>query len=313
MSDRYCVRGCVVRGEHYAACAHSGPDYEGDTPCSGCVQVEARDGVLLCERCYRRLRRHIEDAADIVGHLRSIADPTKAAVFDRVRVQSSSIEIPAPVAADLIDASNDITTTLNMWANHVAGEDRPGAGLPAGAMADAAHDVVQLAADVIVDELDHLANDSHQIDALWEGIVTVHRDAPDVWTVADAAVRWPLEDSPRWAQAACPKCDLMAVRVQPGRSGRPSRYRCTTAECDWEANSSDDGGLWASVFAEPAPAEVRPHDPRWLTLADAARRVGRTTGTVRTWVLQELLAPQLGRYWEDDVLAVAAQKRGEAA
>ncbi|KTR76250.1 hypothetical protein NS234_12135 [Microbacterium oxydans] len=269
--------------------------------------------MLICEHCYRRLRRHLEDAADIVGHLRSIADPTKAAAYDRVRVQSSSIEIPAPVAADLIDASNDITTTLNMWANHAAGEDRPGAGLPAGAMADAAHDVVQLAVDVILDELDSLANDSHQVDALCDGVMVVHGDAPDVWTVADAAVRWPLDDSPRWAQAACPVCDLMAVRIQPGRNGRPSRYRCTTADCEWEANSNDDGGLWASVFAEPAPAEVRPHDPRWLTLAESARLVERTTGTVRGWVTQNLLAPQMGRYWQDDVLAVAAQKRGEAA
>lgn len=313
MTDRYCIRGCTVRGDHYAACAHSGPDYDGDTPCSGCVQVEARDGVMLCERCYRRLRRHIEDAADIVGHLRSIADPTKAAVYDRIRVQSSAIEIPAPVAADLIDASNDITMTLNMWANHVAGEDRPGAGLSAGAMADEAHAVVQLAADVILDDLDVLANDTHQIEALWEGVCDPNGVTPEVWSVADASIRWPLEDEPRWAQAACPLCDLMAVRVQPGRNGRPSRYRCTTVDCEWEANSRDDGGLWASVFAEPAPAEVRPHDPRWLTLADAARLVQRTTGTVRGWVGQKLLAPQLGRYWQDDVLAVAAQKRGEAA
>lgn len=313
MSDRYCIRGCTVRGEHYAACPHSVRDYSGPVVCTGCVQVEPRDGVMLCERCYRRLRRHLEDAADIVGHLRSIADPTKAAAYDRVRVQSSQIEIPAPVAADLIDASNDITTTVNMWANHVAGEDRPGAGLPAGIMADAAHDLVQLAVDVILEDLDVLANDSHQIGALCDGIVIVNGAAPEVWTVADAAVRWPLEDSPRWAQAACPVCDLMAVRVQPGRNGRPARYRCSTEDCDWEANSNDDGGLWASVFADPAPVEVRPHDPRWLTLVDAARRVGRTPGTVRTWVLQELIAPQLGRYWEDDVLAVAAAKRGEAA
>ncbi len=32
MSDRYCIRGCTVRGDHYAACAHSGPDYEGGHP-----------------------------------------------------------------------------------------------------------------------------------------------------------------------------------------------------------------------------------------------------------------------------------------
>lgn len=304
MSDSYCIRGCTVRDEHYATCTGGA--------CTGCSLVGARDGALICERCFKRLRRHLEDAADIVGHLRSIADPTKAAAYDRIRVQSSSVEIPAPVAADLIDASNDITTTLNMWANHVAGEDRPGAGLPAGAMADAAHDVVRLAADVILDELDRLANDSHQIEALCDGVIVIHREAPDVWTVADAAIRWPLEDSPRWAQAACPECDLMAVRVQPGRNGRPTRYRCATVTCDWEANSKDDDGLWASVFAVSAPPEVRPHDARWLTLADAARLVSRTTSTVRSWVTQELLEPQLGRYWQDDVLAVAAAKRGEA-
>lgn len=313
MSDRYCIRGCTVKGEHYAACAHSVPDYSGPTVCTGCVQVEARDGVLLCERCYRRLRRHLEDAADIVGHLRSIADPTKATAYDRVRVQSSSIEIPAPVAADLIDASNDITTTLNMWANHVAGEDRPGAGLAAGAMADAAHDVVRLAVDVILDDLDHLANDSHQIEALCDGVMIVNGAAPDVWTVADAAVRWPLEDSPRWAQAACPVCELMAVRVQPGRNGRPSRYRCTTPECDWEANSDDDAGLWASVFAEPPSPEVRPHDPSLLTLVDAARLVKREPGTVRGWVKAGELESHLGRYRKAEVLAVAARRRGASA
>lgn len=279
----------------------------------GWRNVPTLDAKRTAERCYRRLRRHLEDAADIVGHLRSIADPTKAAAFDRIRVQSSSIEIPAPVAADLIDASNDITTTLNMWANHVAGEDRPGAGLPAGAMADAAHAVVQLAVDVILDELDALANDSHQVDALCDGVMVVHREAPDVWTVADAAVRWPLDDAPRWAQAACPECDLMAVRAQPGRNGRPSRYRCTTSECDWEANSNDDGGLWASVYAEPAPPEILPHDPSLLTLVDAARLVHREPGTVRGWVKAGDLEQHLGRYREAGVLAVAARKRGEAA
>ncbi len=268
---------------------------------------------MLCERCYRRLRRHIEDAADIVGHLRSIADPTKAAAYDRIRVQSSSVEIPAPVAADLIDASNDITTTLNMWANHVAGEDRPGAGLWAGAMADEAHAVVQLAADVILDDLDALANDSHQVEALWEGVCSPNGDAPEVWSIADAAMRWPLEDEPRWAQAACPKCELMAVRVQPGRNGRPSRYRCTSTECDWEANSTDDDGLWASVFAEAVAPQIRPHDPSMLTLVAAARLVRREPGTVRGWVKDGYLKPHLGRYREADVLAVAARKRGEVA
>lgn len=313
MSDRYCVRRCTMRGEHYAAC----PDYgREDGACRGCVQVEAAEGVMLCERCYRSLRRYLEDAADIVGHLRSKADPTKATAYDRVRVDSSRPDIPAPVAADLIDASDDIVRTMRAWALYVQfGEGHPwrAEGLEAGIDAAAAWDDVNGCAAVILLDLARIANDTVQAVALCQGVIVVHQGAPDAWTVADAAVRWPLEDSPRWAQAACPKCDLMAVRVQPGRNGRPARYRCTTAECEWEANSNDDGGLWASVFAEPAPAEVRPHDPRWLTLVDAARLVQRTPGTVRNWVTQELLEPQLGRYWQDDVLAVAAAKRGEAA
>lgn len=308
MTDRYCVRGCTIRDSHLATCKRSA-----EKPCSGCAPVDARDGALICERCYRRLRRHLEDAADIVGHLRSVADPTKAAAYDRVRVQSSSIEIPAPVAADLIDASNDITVLVNAWANHLAGEDRPGQGLAAGAMADVAHDVVSLATEVILADLDVLVNDVHQVEALCDGVIVVHREPPEVWTIADAALRWPLEDSPRWAQAACPECDLMAVRVQPGRGGRPTRYRCATLTCSWEANSHDDGGLWASVFAEPAAPEVRPHDPQWLTLADAARLVKRTAGTIRAWVKGGDIEPSLGRYREADVLAVAARKSGEVA
>lgn len=271
MSDRYCIRWCTARGSHLAACERRGEKDDGPDPCRGFAPVDAREGALICERCYRRLRRHLEDAADVVGHLRSIADPTKATAYHRVRVQSSSIEILAPVAADLIDASNDITTTLNMWANHVSGEDRPGAGLAAGATADAAHGVVRLAADVILDDLDHLANDSHQIEVLCDGVILVNGATPEVWTVADAAMRWPLDDAPRWAQAAYPDCDLMAVRVQPGRNGCPTRYHCTTEGRDWEANSDDDGGLWASVFAEPAAREIRVHDPPWLTLASAPR------------------------------------------
>ncbi len=32
MSDRYCIRGCKIRGEHFGACARSGETYEGDDP-----------------------------------------------------------------------------------------------------------------------------------------------------------------------------------------------------------------------------------------------------------------------------------------
>ncbi|MEV8250496.1 hypothetical protein AB0O87_06190 [Microbacterium sp. NPDC076768] len=313
MAERYCVCGCAVKGEHWAACPDFGRE---DGSCRGCVQIEARDGMLLCERCYRALRRHLEDAADLVGHLRSIADPTKATPYDRIRVDSSRPEMPAPVAADLIDASDDIVRTMRAWALYVQfGEGHPwrAEGLQAGIDAASAWDDVNGCAEVILLDLDHLAKDSHQIGSLCEGVLDVHRGEPERWSIADAASRYSLDDQPRWANAPCPDCNLMAVHIQPGRNRRPSRYRCSTLGCGWEANSLDDGGLWASVFAEPVPVEVRPHDPRWLTLADAARLVERTTGTVRNWVTQNLLTPQMGRYWQDEALAVAAQKRGEAA
>ncbi|MEI3845226.1 MULTISPECIES: helix-turn-helix domain-containing protein [unclassified Microbacterium] len=311
MSERVCIRGCARKGEHLAVCLNA--DGEPTAGCTGCVPFDAADGVLLCERCFRTLRRHLEDAADLVAHLRSVADPTKAVVLDRVRVSSSMPELPAPVAADLVDASNDITQNLNAWANWCAGEDRAAVGLHAGADAAEAHDVVRMAADVVLDELEHLANDSHQVLALCEDAIVVHHGEPSVWSIADAAVRWPLDDQPRWASAPCPECDLMAVRVQPSRGSRPTRYRCTAAECGWEANELDDGGLWAAVFAEPTPPEIRPHDPDLLTLTEAARAAGRTVGTIRTWIRDGHLERMDGRVRRDDVLAVKAMKEGAAA
>ncbi|MDR6142059.1 hypothetical protein QE375_001613 [Microbacterium foliorum] len=317
MSDRYCIRGCASRGEHYAAC----PDYgKEDGSCRGCRPAEARDGVLLCERCYRTLRRHLEDAADLVGHLRSIADPTKATPYDRIRVDSSRPDMPAPVAADLIDSSDHIVRTMRGWALYVQfGGDSPwrAEGLEAGIDAASAWDDVNGCAEVILDELDSLANDSHQVEALCEGVMVVHPGEPETWSIADAAVRYALDDEPRWANAACPDCDLMAVRVQPGRNRRPTRYRCTTVGCEWEANSIDDGGLWASFFAEPVVILEDIEHPRTyphlLTLTDAAKIAKRTVATVRKWVHDGDLDRDLGRVKEQDVLAVAALKRGDAA
>ena len=315
MSERTCIRRCTRKGEHWAVC----PDYgkEGGD-CRGCVEAEAREGVLICERCYRALRRHLEDAADLVGHLRSLADPTKATPYDRIRVDSSRPDMPAPVAADLIDASDDIVRTMRGWALYVQfGGDHPwrAEGLEAGIDGADAWDDVNGCAEVILDELDSLANDSHQIEALWEGVAQVHTGEPSPWSIADAAARYALDDEPRWANVPCPDCELMAVRVQPGRNRRPTRYRCTTSGCGWEANSIDDGGLWASFFAEPVVIVEDIEHPRvyphLLNLTDAARVAKRTVATVRKWIKDGELERDLGRVHEKDVLAVAARKRGE--
>ena len=107
-SDRTCARpGCMTRGKHFASC----PDYgKTDGDCRGCVPSEARDGAIICERCYRAVRGAITDAPDLVGHLRSIADPTKSSWnFDRLS-GGSRAELPAPVQAAII--ADNVAATL---------------------------------------------------------------------------------------------------------------------------------------------------------------------------------------------------------
>ncbi|KEP72870.1 hypothetical protein HR12_39515, partial [Microbacterium sp. SUBG005] len=102
-----------MRDVHFATCPWLGVEEgseraaamlaAGVASCSGCAPRIARDGVLLCEGCYRRIRRLLGDVADLIAHLRSLADPLKAAVYDRVMVSSSRPDLPAPVPADLVD------------------------------------------------------------------------------------------------------------------------------------------------------------------------------------------------------------------
>lgn len=103
-SDRVCIRGCTQLDVHYASCEHHGPAYDGEFPCRGCAPRECRDGSLICDRCFGRLRGLLGDARDMLGRLYAIADPAKATPLDQVRVASSSVEPPAPVGADVLDA-----------------------------------------------------------------------------------------------------------------------------------------------------------------------------------------------------------------
>lgn len=251
MSERACVRGCTVKDVHYATC----PDFGKveTTTCKGCVPVVARDGVLICDRDYQRLRRLLSEAPDLVGHLRSIADPMKAAVYDKVLVSSSRPELPAPVAADLIDASNDIMRTLRVWSVFVqSGVIREPRALRAGIDGADAYDEAVGHVTVLLGALDDLANDSHQVGALCDGVIVSHGAVPAYWSVADAAARWRVDDRPRWAENPCPECDLKTVRVTPPRfRGDDARFRCTT--CAWERSDADDGGFWAEAFAEVLP------------------------------------------------------------
>jgi predicted RNA-binding Zn-ribbon protein involved in translation (DUF1610 family) len=222
--------------------------------------VSARQGALICDRCYGRLRRTLEAIPDLVGHLRSIADPLKAQVYDRVLVQGSAPEVaPAPVAADLLDALHDIMQTI-------------GAGqLVPGASADVAYDQALGAVSFLLEQYDVLVNDYDAVVDWWEVVMSPSRpDAPEFWTVARALGRWPMEDRRRWAKEPCPECGLRSVKITPPRH-RKAHAWFACSSCGWRKNDEDDDGLWAAAFgqyAEPdgerstdmAPTSLEPKD-----------------------------------------------------
>ncbi len=169
MSERACIRGCTLRDVHYASCAYSGPEYTGAFPCRGCAPRECRDGSLICDRCFGRMRALLADARDLLGRLRAIADPSKATPLDQVRVASSSVEPAAPVGADLLDAIAAVEAAVE-WA--------------------------------YVD-LSQRTNDLQTMTYLGELLLDRHAPADGVramWSVQDAVDHWGVERRDRNAQ-----------------------------------------------------------------------------------------------------------------
>ncbi|MDD7963323.1 hypothetical protein [Microbacterium thalli] len=207
MSDRGCELGCKVPAEHWAACPWYGIE-ESEIPavaevsplpvCSGCVPVPARDGVMICDRCYRRLRGHIDNAADLVGRLRSLADPRKAMVYDAMRSSpGKGAEAPAPTPADLIDASEDVMRSLRSWAVFVDPRSGIVGGMPAGAGSLAAYDYARSCANVILGDFDRIANHADDVQQLAEAVLVRHPVDEDgvrpFWSIVDAVSRYRLE------------------------------------------------------------------------------------------------------------------------
>lgn len=216
MSDRYCIRGCVRRGEHYAACQYSGPDYEGAFPCTGCAPREARDGVLICAGCYRRSRRLLADLDDMMGRLDALADPMSATPTDRQPGGGASTEPPAPIDADLLDAIRDVSRTIIAWAEFTGRR-------------------------TIDEAFDDIANDAEDMTRFAEGWLNRTPEVDGIrgfWTVADAMAKWGPErrtkGEPEWVEdasgeevEAVPEWgDQLLNRVDSDRlAGSPSTLR----------------------------------------------------------------------------------------
>lgn len=240
-SERACIRGCRRRGEHFAGCPDFGTNNGG---CRGCVPAKAKDRALVCQRCFRAIARHVEDAPQLIHMLQTRAASAVVAPTDRVRVSGSPVEPVAPAAADVVDATNDIMRSLRDWASWVNPSIRAVSGWrrqQIGATAASAD-----YAQIIVGALDVLANRTEVV-GLADAMLLRHEGDPAWWSVADALARWPLTDRRHWASTPCPECGLKTVKVTPPQSaGAATLYRCE--QCEWERDDSDDKGLWAIAF-----------------------------------------------------------------
>lgn len=111
-SDRFCLRGCLEVGAHYATCPSYGV---ADGECNGCAPEPARDRGMICDTCFRRMKGLLRDLPDLLGRMRSLSDPTRAVVFDRVRVSTSVTTASAPLDDDLADAIRVVESVLEVW------------------------------------------------------------------------------------------------------------------------------------------------------------------------------------------------------
>ncbi|MCC4906950.1 hypothetical protein [Microbacterium sp. cx-59] len=263
---------------HFATCEDYGK--EGGT-CPGCAPELARDGALICDRCFRRIRRHLDNAPDLVGRLRSLSDPMAAAVYDRVRVSGGGSEAPAPTPPDLIDASDDVMRTLRTWAVYVDPRSGIIGGMPAGAGALGAYDYARRCANVILGDFERLANRRDDILQLAEAVLDRHpSDAEGIrsfWSIVDAVSRYRLE--------------------------RPD------AAIVIDAREDEDG--------EEMTSSVPEWRDRLITRSEAEReRYAASGATLRRWVAKELIAPRAVTYgpmgkvtWfrESELLALRAE------
>lgn len=113
MTERLCLRACIRKGEHYAACeSWTNPDHN----CPGCVPWEAAHGSLLCPKCVGRMKYLLNNIGDLHGRLTAKADPLTASPLDQVRVRASTTDLPAAADADLLDALTVVTIAAS-WAN----------------------------------------------------------------------------------------------------------------------------------------------------------------------------------------------------
>lgn len=257
--ERACIRGCTVPDVHYATCAWFGmseaPAEEVsalqkiEPACGGCAPRVAREGALICDRCYRRILRLLNESPDMLGRMRSIADPTKAVVYSAVRATSAREENPAPIGSDLLDAISQVSANLRSWSMHVDPDSWWALGARAAVGPVRAFKDARTCVDGIVGGLDRIVNDRDLVLSLAEAVLVTHPETVEggrVWSVADAMSRWGAE------------------------------------------RRSPDSEYQADVFEELVSDVPEWEDPL-VPLAEAAKRVEKSERTLRRWVGEDLV------------------------
>lgn len=261
MSDRVCVRGCTYRGRHRVTCAEASPEARllaaiftdlasaPEKPCTGCEPREAYDGAMLCERCIVRLRQAIEDAPDLIGHLRTLIDPRKATAYDADKLNSGAhVHAPAPMNVDQVDAADTIIVNLSWWAGYF---DESGAlksltGLPSTITPEDAFDVANELATALLTVLPEACNDS--MTRMFANAFLSFPEDREAWSFAKAKARFPMEERAKWHRVPCPACGLRTVWVTPpARFGLSTRYVCKNDACGWFPPVLEER-LWAQRF-----------------------------------------------------------------
>ena len=314
-SEGQCVL-CTIPGKHLDDCVTR--TVEGaNAECTGCVPTPAQPGSRVCGRCFAKLRRHLQDAPDLIASMRAKIDPSKARAYDRGR--GAKQDHMAPLDEQLVEASRDLMRMLHDWARSVSALLDLPVRTSAELTVEVAYDDAYWLAQVVLADLGPITSSDH-VGPLAVALLADNGHSPAWWSVADALRRWPVDDRVRPASKPCPECTFMAVTVIPARQRTPQRYIC--GMCQWEADATDDAGLWGDVFGEDWAAELAyeasveasrnaTHDPDLLTLAEAARRVKRNPSTVRAWAQRGLITPELGRYRFTDLLDLTRERIAE--
>lgn len=264
MSDRVCVRGCAQRDVHYATCDDYGmreayergvaaglPGVSYTPKCQGCAPRECRDGSLICDKCFGRMRALLDDAPDLLGRLQSLADPRKATPTDQPHYGSSSVEPIAPVGADILDAIAvvaqvvhgidpadlpAISNNLDMvsWAAEMVLERHPDAdGLRAGWSVQDAVDRFGVERRDRNPVVWSPATDgeiaSFDVAEFGDPLVS-QRDAAALVGVPDRTVR-------RWEKRALL---VRAVTIPGPRGSRKAMYRLSEVRAVWEREGANE-------------------------------------------------------------------------